>query len=133
MKLCTAAPLDAVAGPECLRPAVQLNRFKRTFPGVTPGKGNVIRRVPVLGRDDHAEESRPHQPHDRFDDQIAFRDGERAPRHEVRLYIDQKQGGIGRYRECHTLSPRRARSQKEMEFRGQKLPKDQPVLLAPSL
>ncbi len=71
MQLRARRPLDAVVGPEHLRPAVELDHVHRRFPLVAAREGDVAGRVPILGCHVEAEEVSFHQPADGLENRVS--------------------------------------------------------------
>ena len=98
--------LDAVIGPQRLRPVGGGDGLEGPPAGMRTGKGTVPRRVPVLG-ERRMRKARAEAIHHRYD-LVAAGNGERAARAEIILEIDDEEkvsvGGLHRPRPVLTAS-----------------------------
>ena len=90
VKGCAFAVLDDVFGPEGLRAVGGLDRFEGLLVAVSCRKGDVLRRMPVLGEDDVIKFFGDDV--DERDDGVAVCDAQGAIGHEVVLDVDDEEG-----------------------------------------
>ena len=83
---------DAVDGPEHLLAVGKLDDVKDVLAFMVPGKGNVVRRMPVLGHDDAVPGILFEHLTDDGHDLVAVGYRQRAPGQKILLQVDDDQG-----------------------------------------
>ena len=88
MVLRTVAALNAVIGPQGLRPIAEVDLFEGLLAGVYRCKRGVVRVVPVLGEDNVLKERGDAM--DCRDYGVALGNGKRAAGAEIILHVDDE-------------------------------------------
>ncbi len=91
MNLSTRRALDTVIGPQGLWVPVKIHDLEGPLARMVARKGYVIRRMPILCRQDDPESAGKCQFTDRTHESVASLNGECSARHEVRLNVGQQQ------------------------------------------